>query len=83
MGDEDGIAKDAEWAAQLSEIPAEMIREIAEQMASERCLIGISWSLQRSEFGEQTYWMATLLSAHAGLRGFARRGRRLRIRFRT
>ena len=69
MGDEDGIAKDAEWAAQLSEIPAERIREIAKQMASERCLIGISWSLQRSEFGEQSYWMATLLSAMLGYVG--------------
>ena len=69
MGDEDSIAKDAEWAAQLSEIPAENIREIAKQMASERCLIGISWSLQRSEFGEQSYWMATLLSAMLGYVG--------------
>jgi len=38
-------------------------------MAAERSLIGISWSLQRSEFGEQSYWMATLLSALLGYVG--------------
>ena len=66
MGEEDGIVKDAHWAAQLAEIPAEAIEQTARQMAAERCLIGISWSLQRSEFGEQSYWMTTLLSALLG-----------------
>ncbi|MCY4361549.1 MAG: molybdopterin-dependent oxidoreductase [Gammaproteobacteria bacterium] len=69
MGAEDGIVKDAGWAAQLAGIPAEKIEEAAKQMAAERCLIGISWSLQRSEFGEQSYWMATLLSAMLGYVG--------------
>ncbi len=72
MGEEDGIVKDAQWAAQLAEVPAHWIEATAKQMAAERCLIGISWSLQRSEFGEQPYWMATLLSAmlgHVGLPG--------------
>ncbi len=69
MGEEDGIVKDARWAAQLAEIPEERIEETAKQMAAERCLIGISWSLQRSEFGEQSYWMATLLSAMLGYVG--------------
>ena len=69
MGEEDGIAKDARWAAQLAGIPAESIEETARQMAAQRCLIGISWSLQRSEFGEQSYWMATLLSALLGYVG--------------
>lgn len=68
-GEEDGIVKDARWAAQLAEVPAEKIEETAKQMAAERCLIGISWSLQRSEFGEQSYWMATLLSAMLGYVG--------------
>ena len=69
MGEEDGIIKDARWAAQLAEIPAQSIEEMAKLMAEERCLIGISWSLQRSEFGEQSYWMATLLSAMLGYVG--------------
>lgn len=69
MGEEDGIVKDSHWAAQCSEIPAQNIEETARQMAAKRCLIGISWSLQRSEFGEQSYWMATLLSAMLGYVG--------------
>ena len=69
MGEDDGIVKDAHWAAQLAGIPAQSIEETATQMAAERCLIGISWSLQRSEFGEQSYWMATLLSAMLGYVG--------------
>ena len=68
-GEEDGIAKDAHWAAQLAEVPAQRIEETARLMAAGRCLIGISWSLQRSEFGEQSYWMATLLSAMLGYVG--------------
>ena len=69
MGAEDGIVKDARWAAQQAGIDAESIEATAGQMAAERCLIGISWSLQRSEFGEQSYWMATLLSALLGYVG--------------
>jgi biotin/methionine sulfoxide reductase len=66
MGHEDGQPKDADWAASISEIAANDIRDLAKRMASGRTLIGISWSLQRSEHGEQTYWMATLLSALLG-----------------
>jgi biotin/methionine sulfoxide reductase len=69
LGNEDGVAKEPEWAANMSEIPAEKIRACARRMAEDRCLIGISWSLQRSEFGEQSYWMATLLSALLGYIG--------------
>ena len=68
-GAQDGIVKDARWAAELADIPAQRIEDMATQMAAERCLIGISWSLQRSEFGEQSYWMATLLSAMLGYVG--------------
>jgi biotin/methionine sulfoxide reductase len=66
MGDADGQPKDADWAAAISEIAAEDIRDLAKQMVIGRTLIGISWSLQRAEHGEQTYWMATLLSAVLG-----------------
>jgi len=66
MGEADGQPKDADWAATISEIPADNIRDLARRMAAGRTLIGISWSLQRAEHGEQTYWMATLLSAVLG-----------------
>ena len=35
-------------------------------MASQRTLISLSWSLQRSDHGEQPYWMGTVLAAMLG-----------------
>ena len=65
-GDSDGIAKDAEWAAQLCDIDAQAIVKLARRMASEPCLLSISWSLQRTEHGDQPYWLITLLGAMLG-----------------
>ena len=65
-GRTDGQPKDASWAAALSEIPAREIRDLARRMAGARTLLGISWSLQRAEHGEQSYWMITLLAAMLG-----------------
>jgi biotin/methionine sulfoxide reductase len=72
MGERDGQAKDADWAEGISEISADTIRGLARELAAARSLIGISWSLQRQEYGEQTWWMITTLGAmlgHIGLRG--------------
>jgi biotin/methionine sulfoxide reductase len=69
MGASDGQLKDANWAAALSEIPAEEIRALARLMASERCLIGVTYSLQRAEHGEQTHWAAWALAAALGYVG--------------
>ena len=71
-GHSDGQPKDATWAASLSEVPAEDIRVLARSMAEERCLIGLAYSLQRAEHGEQTHWAAWALGAalgHIGLPG--------------
>lgn len=68
-GAKDGVAKTAEWAESLSAVKADDIRRIARRMAAERTVIGISWSLQRAEHGEQTYWMATVLAAMIGAHG--------------
>lgn len=66
MGDSDGQAKDAEWAESLSDIPADDIRQMARDLAAERSVLGISWSLQRQRHGEQPYWMITVLGAMLG-----------------
>ena len=66
MGDNDGVPKSAEWASEISEIPADTIKELARQAAEHRSLLGISWSLQRQEYGEQTWWMITTLTAMLG-----------------
>ncbi|HXR90565.1 MAG TPA: molybdopterin-dependent oxidoreductase [Steroidobacteraceae bacterium] len=71
-GRSDGQVRNAAWAAALSEVPEQQIRELARLMARERCLVGVTFSLQRAEHGEQTYWAAWALGAalgHIGLPG--------------
>ena len=65
-GQTDGQPKHADWAAGISGIAAGEIRTLARRMARARTLLGISWSLQRAEHGEQGYWMITLLAAMLG-----------------
>lgn len=65
-GETDGIAKTAEWAAAICEIPADRLRALARDMASHRTMIGISYSLTRQDHGEQPYWAAITLAAMLG-----------------
>jgi biotin/methionine sulfoxide reductase len=69
MGQKDGKPKNAQWAQACSEIPADDIRTLARDMASGRCLVGVSFSVQRAEHGEQSYWMAIALAAALGYIG--------------
>lgn len=65
-GDTDGVAKTADWAADICEIPAQTIRALARRMAAERTMISVSWSLTRQDHGEQPFWMAIVLAAMLG-----------------
>lgn len=62
----DNVEKDADWAAEISGLDAETIRSLARRMAEKRTLVTLSWSLQRADHGEQTYWMAITLAALLG-----------------
>ena len=66
LGDTDGTAKDADWAAAITGIEADTIRQLARRMAAKRSLITVAWSLQRGDHGEQPYWMAATLAAMLG-----------------
>jgi biotin/methionine sulfoxide reductase len=66
LGGEDGIAKSADWSADLSEISADKIRHLARRMAASRTFINVNWSLQRSDHGEQPIWAAIALAAVLG-----------------
>src|SRR3954451_87348 len=46
VGDEDGQPKDPDWAASISGIPAETLRDVARRMAEHRTLTTVSWALQ-------------------------------------
>ncbi|GAB2825452.1 molybdopterin-dependent oxidoreductase [Streptomyces daliensis] len=65
-GEADGAAKDAEWAAPLCEIPAADIRALARDMARSRTLVTVTWSLQRTPYGEQPVWAGLALAAMLG-----------------
>ncbi len=73
-GRSDGVAKDAQWAAALCDIDAAQITALARRMAAEPCLLSISWSLQRTENGEQPYWMIAMLAAMLGNIGLPGQG---------
>lgn len=66
LGRNDGIAKDADWAAQITGIDSESIRSLARRMASTRTLITTSWSVQRADHGEQPVWMTVVLASMLG-----------------
>jgi biotin/methionine sulfoxide reductase len=66
MGEPDGQAKNAEWAAAITEVPADAIRTLARRMTSTRTMLSCSWSLQRADHGEQPYWALILLASALG-----------------
>ncbi len=65
-GKTDGVAKSADWAAQITDISADTIRKLARRMASSRTMLSVSWSLTRQDHGEQTFWSAITLAAMLG-----------------
>lgn len=66
LGQTDGVAKSAEWAAGISGLPAESIRRLARRMATRRTMITVAWALQRSDHGEQPPWLGIVLAAMLG-----------------
>ncbi|MGD9512111.1 MAG: molybdopterin-dependent oxidoreductase, partial [Geminicoccaceae bacterium] len=66
LGKSDGQPKSAEWAAGLTDIPADTIRDLARRMAGRRTMVNVSWSLQRSIQGEQPYFAIVALAALLG-----------------
>jgi len=66
QGQDDGITRDAAWAAQICDIPQAKIIELAELIAAKRTMIMVNWAIQRAEYGEQPYWAAVTLAALLG-----------------
>lgn len=74
LGETDGQPKTPEWAAQHSGMEPDAIRALARRMATSRTLITTSWSVQRSDHGEQPVWMTVALAAMLGQIGKPGRG---------
>lgn len=66
LGELDGVVKDAHWAAPLTGLEATQIEQLARQMAGQRTMINIAWSVQRARQGEQAYWALVATTALLG-----------------
>jgi biotin/methionine sulfoxide reductase len=66
LGKTDGVAKSADWAADLSGLPADRLRSLAREMAATRTMISMAVGLQRADHGEQPIWMTVTLAAMLG-----------------
>ena len=66
MGAQDGIRKDADWAAPLADVPAARLRTLALQLVEQRSIVNLSWSLQRADHGEQPFWAGLALACVIG-----------------
>ncbi|MFN4090388.1 MAG: molybdopterin guanine dinucleotide-containing S/N-oxide reductase [Alphaproteobacteria bacterium] len=65
-GAEDGVPKTPEWAAAICGAPAARIVALAREMASNRTMLNIAWSLQRASHGEQPFWALVTVAAMLG-----------------
>lgn len=66
MGESDGVAKSAEWAAAITGLDAGRIAALARGLKGRRVLVTVAHALQRAEHGEQPVWMAAVLAAVLG-----------------
>jgi biotin/methionine sulfoxide reductase len=66
FGEDDGVPKDAEWAASVCGVEPGAVRDLARRMAAARTLVTVTWSLQRTRYGEQPVWAALALAAMLG-----------------
>src|SRR5262249_57108015 len=56
-GEVDGAAKTPQWAESITGIAASRIGDLAREMAAARTMVTVSWSLQRTRYGEQPMWL--------------------------
>ncbi|SPS01641.1 molybdopterin-dependent oxidoreductase [Cupriavidus taiwanensis] len=66
LGESDDVPKTPQWASSICRISAQDITQLARDMAQQRTMITMSWSLQRAENGEQPYWMTVALASMIG-----------------
>ncbi|HGH5981130.1 TPA: molybdopterin guanine dinucleotide-containing S/N-oxide reductase [Kluyvera georgiana] len=66
LGESDGEAKTAEWAATICGVHADKIRELAELFHKNTTMLMSGWGMQRQQYGEQKHWMLVTLAAMLG-----------------
>lgn len=66
LGKDDGVIKDAAWAADICGVEASTIQQLARDMAKNRTMLMGGWGIQRQHHGEQQHWMLVTLAAMLG-----------------
>ena len=66
LGEHDGVPKTADWASEICDIMPSEIVSLAKQMAANRTMISVSWSLTRQDHGEQPFWAAIAVASMLG-----------------
>ncbi|MGI9521299.1 MAG: molybdopterin-dependent oxidoreductase [Hyphomicrobiaceae bacterium] len=66
LGETDGQPKSASWAGEICGLDPKRIIALSRAMAASRTMIATSYSLQRGDHGEQTFWMTMTLAAILG-----------------
>ncbi|MCS3430664.1 molybdopterin-dependent oxidoreductase [Klebsiella sp. BIGb0407] len=66
LGETDGKAKTAHWAAGITGLDEQVIIDLARTLSKKRSMVNISWSIQRARQGEQAYWATVALTALLG-----------------
>ncbi|QCT18946.1 molybdopterin guanine dinucleotide-containing S/N-oxide reductase [Jejubacter calystegiae] len=65
-GRDDGVAKNAEWAAAICGVSGDKISELADIFRHHRTMLMAGWGMQRQQYGEQKHWMLITLAAMLG-----------------
>ncbi|TAM92496.1 molybdopterin guanine dinucleotide-containing S/N-oxide reductase [bacterium] len=65
-GKSDGVAKSAAWAAGITGVDANVIRDLARRMVQSRTMLMSGYAIQRADHGEQPYWMLVTLASMIG-----------------
>ncbi|WP_025822435.1 molybdopterin guanine dinucleotide-containing S/N-oxide reductase [Shewanella marina] len=71
LGKSDGIAKTPQWAAEICQVPASQLEQLAELFCKNRTMLMAGWGMQRQQYGEQRHWMLVTLAAMVGQIGLA------------
>jgi biotin/methionine sulfoxide reductase len=66
LGRQDGILRNADWAAPIAGVESTRLRRLAAELAGTRSLINVSWALQRADHGEQAFWAGVSLACVLG-----------------
>ena len=66
VGETDGQPKTLQWAAELADVPLEALEHLWQQISTGRVMLSASWSLQRADHGEQSYWALIALASMLG-----------------